>query len=144
MFDRILVVCTGNICRSPFAEALLRQLCPDKEVASAGTGALVGHAADGTALLVGEQMGVDMREHKAQQINEALCRTHDLILVMETYHQGFIARLDPTATGKTMLLGHWLRDKKIHDPYRQSEEYFQVVFKHIKRACEAWQEKISN
>ncbi|WP_446668297.1 arsenate reductase/protein-tyrosine-phosphatase family protein, partial [Klebsiella pneumoniae] len=46
MFDSILIVCTGNICRSPIAERILRSLLPEKRIDSAGTGALVDHPAD--------------------------------------------------------------------------------------------------
>ncbi|HFQ9681356.1 TPA: protein tyrosine phosphatase, partial [Escherichia coli] len=46
MFDRILIVCTGNICRSPIGERFLRNLLPNKKIDSAGIGALVNHTAD--------------------------------------------------------------------------------------------------
>ena len=52
MFNSILVVCTGNICRSPIGERYLRSLLPDKKVDSAGTGALVGHEADSSAVKI--------------------------------------------------------------------------------------------
>lgn len=46
MFDSILIVCTGNICRSPIGERLLRRALPNKKIDSAGVGALIDHAAD--------------------------------------------------------------------------------------------------
>ena len=49
MFNSILVVCTGNICRSPIGERLLRNALPKKKIDSAGTGALVDHEADSSA-----------------------------------------------------------------------------------------------
>ncbi|MCP5602776.1 protein tyrosine phosphatase, partial [Klebsiella pneumoniae] len=49
MFNSILVVCTGNICRSPLAERILRKSLPGKKIDSAGTNALVGHPADSSA-----------------------------------------------------------------------------------------------
>ncbi|HCR3060929.1 TPA: protein tyrosine phosphatase, partial [Escherichia coli] len=49
MFDSILVVCTGNICRSPLGERYLRREFPNKKIDSAGTGALVGYPADASA-----------------------------------------------------------------------------------------------
>ena len=51
-FENILVVCVGNICRSPMAEALLKQRFPEKNIDSAGVGALVGHGADDAAIKV--------------------------------------------------------------------------------------------
>ena len=56
MFDSILVICTGNICRSPIGERLLRQLLPNKRIDSAGVGALVNHAADESAIRVAKKM----------------------------------------------------------------------------------------
>ncbi len=56
MFDSILVICTGNICRSPIGERLLRRLLPSKKINSAGVGALVDHAADESAIRVAEKM----------------------------------------------------------------------------------------
>ncbi|HFE7854362.1 TPA: protein tyrosine phosphatase, partial [Klebsiella pneumoniae] len=46
MFDSILVICTGNICRSPIAERILRKIFPNKKIDSAGVGAMVGYPAD--------------------------------------------------------------------------------------------------
>lgn len=143
MFDRILVVCTGNICRSPFGEALLQQLCPNKVVHSAGTGALVDHAADATATKIAAQMDVDISTHRARQLTSTMCQEYDLILVMEDHHRRYIANTAPAAVGKTMLFGKWMNDKKINDPYRLSEEYFQLVFEEIWAAAELWKKKLN-
>ena len=56
MFDSILIVCTGNICRSPIAERLLRCKFQNKIIDSAGTGALIDHAADNTAIEISKSM----------------------------------------------------------------------------------------
>jgi protein-tyrosine phosphatase len=60
MFDSILVVCTGNICRSPIGERYLRNLLPDKKIDSAGTGALIEHAADNSAIKVAQIHGLSL------------------------------------------------------------------------------------
>lgn len=60
MFDSILVVCTGNICRSPIGERYLRNLLPDKKIDSAGTGALIEHAADNSAIKVAQLHGLSL------------------------------------------------------------------------------------
>ncbi|HDZ2090657.1 TPA: protein tyrosine phosphatase, partial [Klebsiella pneumoniae] len=49
MFESILVVCTGNICRSPIGERYMRSVLPNKKIDSAGTGALIDHEADAQA-----------------------------------------------------------------------------------------------
>lgn len=58
MFQRILVVCTGNICRSPVAEAMLRDALPGLEVHSAGLGALAGHGVEPTAAALARADGL--------------------------------------------------------------------------------------
>lgn len=142
MFNKILVICTGNICRSPFGERLLQQQHPDKVVHSAGISALVGHEADAMAVQVAKQMGVSLAGHKGQQLTVELCQAYDLILAMEQYHLNYIADLSPTSTGKAMLYGHWLTDKAIVDPYRQGEAYFQRIFSKIEQAATAWQDRL--
>ena len=80
----ILVMCTGNICRSPTAEYLLRkELGPDYNVQSAGLGALVEHPAEETAMKVAAKNGIDMSPHKARQVTMDMLKWADLVLVME-------------------------------------------------------------
>ncbi|HCD7054178.1 TPA: protein tyrosine phosphatase, partial [Klebsiella pneumoniae] len=107
MFNSILVVCTGNICRSPIGERYLRSLLPNKKIDSAGTSALVDHAADESAILVASSHGISLDGHVAKQFTSSLGRQYDLILVMEKYHIEQIGRIAPEARGKTMLFGHW-------------------------------------
>ena len=59
-FDNILVVCVGNICRSPIAEAALTQQYPNKTIDSAGLSAVVGNGADPKALAVMSELDIDM------------------------------------------------------------------------------------
>ena len=68
MFNKILVVCVGNICRSPTAERLLKQLNPALTVSSAGLGALVGKGADPRAISVAQANNLSLENHYARQI----------------------------------------------------------------------------
>ena len=86
MIKSVLVVCVGNICRSPTGERLFKRALPHLPVASAGLGALVGHAADKTATEVAAEKGLSLEGHEAQQLTASLCREYDLILVMEKRH----------------------------------------------------------
>lgn len=61
MFNSILIICTANICRSPMAERILRKQLVHKKVDSAGVKALVGHAADESAVIISEKMGCPWR-----------------------------------------------------------------------------------
>ncbi|WP_241647578.1 protein tyrosine phosphatase [Rosenbergiella metrosideri] len=142
MFNSILVVCTGNICRSPTGERLLRQLLPNKIVDSAGTGALKGHAADATASLVAEKHHLSLADHQGQQFTRQLAQQYDLILVMEKHHQEEVSAIAPEARGKTMLFAHWINNKQIPDPYRKSEEAFEHVYQLIEQAARAWATKL--
>ena len=73
MFNSVLIVCVGNVCRSPMAEVLLKHRLADQykniQIASAGLGALVGHGADVTAQDLMKKMDINTSEHKAQQLN---------------------------------------------------------------------------
>ena len=83
MFNSILVVCIGNICRSPIGEHLLRHYLPTQKIASAGVNALVGYPADPNTVIVAEKRGIDLSNHIARQLTAELCNEYDLILVMD-------------------------------------------------------------
>jgi protein-tyrosine phosphatase len=140
-----LTICTGNICRSPLAEEMLRQLCqpqtPAVEVRSAGIGALQGAPADETVQRIAQEQGLLLEAHRGQQVTTTLTRWADLILVMEPHHMQYILRTDPTARGKTYLLGHWLQ-MDIADPYRKSEDTYRHTHTTIAQAVESWRKAL--
>lgn len=142
MFNSILVVCTGNICRSPIGERYLRQALPNKRIDSAGISALVGHSADDSAIRIAEKHGISLAGHKGRQFTSALGRQYDLILVMEKSQLEQIGRIAPEVRGKTLLFGQWLSQKEIPDPYRRSDEAFASVYKLIEQAGLRWVEKL--
>ncbi|MEN8619223.1 low molecular weight protein-tyrosine-phosphatase [Shewanella baltica] len=141
MFDSILVVCAGNICRSPTAEYVLKAKLADKQikVSSAGLTALVGKSADPMAQKIAASHGVTMDEHKGQQLSSQLVSSNSVILVMEQRHLNDLHSRFPEARGKTFLLGKWINNAEIPDPYRQSQEAFEHVYALIDSACSAWQ-----
>ncbi|WP_075180879.1 protein tyrosine phosphatase [Pantoea sp. 1.19] len=138
MFKSILVVCVGNICRSPTGERLLHRYCPQLEVQSAGLGALVGREADAQARQVAGQRDLSLAGHRARQLTPDLCRRHDLILVMEKQHINEVSQLAPEVRGKTMLFGHWAGQRDIPDPYRKSLEAFDSVYALLDDAAQKW------
>lgn len=142
MFDSILIVCTGNICRSPIGERYLKILLPSKKIDSAGTGALINHDADASAVRIAKKNGISLSGHKGKQFTSSLAREYDLILAMERHHIEQIGRIAPEARGKTMLFGHWLDHREIPDPYRKSEEAFASVFNLIEQAGQLWAGKL--
>lgn len=138
MITSVLVVCVGNICRSPTGERLLKRALPDMRIASAGLSALKGYTADQTASEVAARHGLSLEGHHAQQLTASMCRDFDLILVMEKRHIEQVNRIDPAARGKTMLLGHWLNQQEIADPYRKSREVFEEVYGLLENATQKW------
>ena len=138
MFNSVLVICVGNICRSPTGEALLRQLLPDKKIASAGLQAMVGSGADHSAKTTAEKHGLSLDSHVAQQLTSTLCREYDLILVMEKRHIDLVGNISPEVRGKTMLFGHWLGQQEIDDPYRKSLEAFEHVYQLLSNSANKW------
>ncbi|WP_148872878.1 arsenate reductase/protein-tyrosine-phosphatase family protein, partial [Serratia marcescens] len=107
MFNKILVVCVGNICRSPTAERLLKHYLPSLDVDSAGLGALVGKGADNSAASVAATYNISLDGHCARQITGKMCREYDLILTMEKRHIARLCDIAPEMRGKVMLFGHW-------------------------------------
>jgi len=142
MFNNILVVCVGNICRSPSGEYLLKSLLPNKHIASAGVGALVGKPADKLACQVAKENGISLMGHQGRQLTSALCREFDLILVMEQGHINAVTNIAPEARGKTMLFSQWLQKQDIPDPYRQSKEAFDHAYSLIEASAKAWAQKL--
>jgi protein-tyrosine phosphatase len=142
-FTKLLIVCVGNICRSPLAERLLCQGLPQINVSSAGIGALVGCPADETALAVARESGVDLDGHAARQLTAEIAAENDLILVLEAGHKREIVRKYPHLSGKVMLLDQWEGAAGIPDPYQRSREFHEQVFKMIDQASKSWIEKLS-
>ncbi|HKS33861.1 MAG TPA: low molecular weight protein-tyrosine-phosphatase Wzb [Enterobacteriaceae bacterium] len=138
MFNKILVVCVGNICRSPTAERLLRQYQPDLKVDSAGLGALVGRSAESTATSVAAEHQLSLDGHCARQISGRMCRDYDLILAMEKRHIATLCEIAPEMRGKVMLFGHWDGEREIPDPYRKSREAFEAVYTLLDQSARQW------
>ncbi|WP_261903457.1 low molecular weight protein-tyrosine-phosphatase [Vibrio fortis] len=146
MFNKILIVCVGNICRSPTGERVLQKLLPTKHVASAGIAVeksrLIDKPADKMAIAIANEHSVDLENHRSQQLTPQLCAQYDLILVMEKGHVEALTQIAPEARGKTMLFSQWVGQQDIPDPYQQSREAFEHVYCLIEEAAEAWARKI--
>lgn len=134
----ILVVCVGNICRSPLGERVLRVRLPDVTVTSAGIAALVGEPADATAREVGAARGVSLDGHVARQFTADIGASADLILAMEPGHRREISRIAPHLAGRTMLFDQWSGAGGIPDPYRRPRDFHEAVFKRVSEAADAW------
>lgn len=143
MIRSVLVVCVGNICRSPLGERLLADALPDLRVGSAGLAAVVGAGADDTAAEAAAETGISLDGHVARQLTDAMGRDHDLILVMEPGHRAEISRRFPQLSGRTMLFDHWTGAKGIADPYRRPLEAHRTCRDQITAAAQAWIAQLS-
>ena len=121
-FNSILVVCTGNICRSPIGERLLRKRLPGVKVKSAGVHGLVKHPADATAADVAANHGVSLEGHAGRKLTAEMARNYDLILAMESEH---IAQVTAIA------------------PDRKSQDAFEHVYGMLERASQEWAKRLS-
>ncbi|MDY1036199.1 protein tyrosine phosphatase [Lelliottia sp. CFBP8978] len=144
MVHSILVVCTGNICRSPIGERLLRQQMPGFTVASAGVSGLVGHPADARAQEVAASHGISLDGHVARKLTPQLMREYDLILAMEPDHLNHISAIAPEVRGKSLLFGQWLQKREIPDPYCKSHDAYEYVFELLGRASQEWAQRLSH
>lgn len=147
MLGPILVVCVGNICRSPVGERLLSERLAERgvniDVASAGISALVGHSADQTAADVAKEHGVSLTGHAARQFTREIAADCALILVMEAGHKREIVNAYPELSGKIMLFDHWTDKTGIADPYQRSREFHLHVFQQLDAAATAWVDKLA-
>ncbi|MDC0609940.1 low molecular weight phosphotyrosine protein phosphatase [Vibrio sp.] len=138
----ILVVCSGNICRSPYAEKKLQQLYPEMDVSSAGlivsSSGLTNKPAANSAIRIASESGVDLRKHRARQLSEEHVIQSDLILAMERHHLEQIVDMYPFVDYKVFLLSHWNGAQNIEDPYRKNDVMFRLSFHDIDEAIETW------
>ena len=105
---RVVLVCTGNTCRSALAEALLRRALEERgvtdvDVSSAGTGAWEGAPASEGAYLVGLESGLDLSGHRARLLTGDVVSRSDLILTMARHHRARVLELG--AEGRVHLVG---------------------------------------
>ncbi|PJE78777.1 Low molecular weight protein-tyrosine-phosphatase Etp [invertebrate metagenome] len=142
LFSSVLMVCIGNICRSPTAEYALRQKLSEKNsdiiVASAGLHGLTGHTADESASRFAKTVGVDLSQHSARKLTREMVHQYDLVLVMEISHVKAVEQLAPESRGKVHLLGCWNNNIEIPDPYRRGDAAYQQALDLIVPAVDSW------
>jgi protein-tyrosine phosphatase len=143
-FRRFMLVCTGNVCRSPMAERSMQQRLKGSAnftVASSGIGALVDQPADKNAVAVMRERGLGLEGHRGRQLDLEFARGFDLLLVMEDSQQRWIEQRMPVLRGRVKRLGHWL-DLEVPDPYGLPVEAFRETRDLIEKAVDSWVERI--
>lgn len=110
----ILMVCEGNLARSPLACALLEQSWPEHRlgpvrVESAGTRAVADRRTAEQMRTIGESLGLDLGQHRARRLTPALLRDSDLVLVMTEQQREDAQRLLPSATSRIFTMIEFVR-----------------------------------
>ncbi|MCG5072826.1 low molecular weight protein-tyrosine-phosphatase [Paraburkholderia tagetis] len=142
MIDHVLVVCEGNICRSPLACAMLAQALPDIGFSSAGTHALVGEGADPLVLEMARERGVQLEEHVATALTDEQVRAADLILTMTKVQREQIEHAWPYARGKVYRLNE-NDGVDVVDPYRRHRMAFELAFAQIEHGVAHWSDVLA-
>ncbi|MGH8778195.1 low molecular weight protein-tyrosine-phosphatase [Paraburkholderia sp.] len=142
MIDRILVVCEGNLCRSPIAQGLLRREMADIVVASAGLSAVAGAGIDPIAASLLATRGIDMSAHRARRLDERMCRVADLILVMELEQKHAIERFYPIARGRVYRLAE-AYPTDVPDPFGRPHRSYEYALTLIDHGVQDWTQRIA-
>ncbi len=144
-----LVVCTGNTCRSPMGEAILRRLiaekvgCPISEldkrgitVISAGISAMSGARAAPQAIEVTSQMGMDISGHSSQPVTDRLIRFADVVFTMTANHRSAVITQWPEAAARTHVI---CRDgSDVVDPIGMAVDVYRSTAKQIANNLKQW------
>ncbi|MDM8515255.1 low molecular weight protein-tyrosine-phosphatase [Desulfobacterales bacterium HSG16] len=144
--NSILVVCTGNICRSPMGEGILREKLKNCNLShirifSAGTHGWDHEPPTGLAVKVCAEEDIDISGILSSPISKSMIIDADLILVMEKKHKKNLIKIDPSCSGKTFLITSFQKDSsltEIDDPYMLPVQYYRKAFCDINRCLDGF------
>ncbi|MBO9675958.1 MAG: low molecular weight phosphotyrosine protein phosphatase [Sphingobacteriaceae bacterium] len=135
---KILMVCLGNICRSPLAEGIMQHLADEKllnwKIASAGTGNWhIGKAPDHRSIAAAKAMGYDISKQRAQQFKHSMFAEYDLILVMDRNNLTDVMNLAKSDEERKKVK-LFLDNDEVTDPYWDNA-LFSPVCRQVEKRC---------
>ncbi len=147
---KILMVCLGNICRSPLAEGILASKLPKKSflVDSAGTGSWhIGKQPDERSIAVAKKNGIDISAQRGKQFSQNDFENYDYIYVMDNTNYADVIKLaeNEYQKGKVQLILNEMfpgENVDVPDPYYGTHFGFETVFKMLDQTCDNIAEKL--
>lgn len=152
MSTKVLMVCLGNICRSPLAEGILQSKLPKEDyfIDSAGTANYhIGAAPDKRSILTAKKFGIDISQQKCRQITKSDFETFNYIYVMDTSNYKNVIALAPDEKSKQKVKVilkelHTNNNFEVPDPYYGEMEDFEHVFHLLDEVCTIIASKIKS
>jgi protein-tyrosine-phosphatase/predicted ATP-grasp superfamily ATP-dependent carboligase len=140
----LLFLCHGNICRSPVAQRVAKQVLTNLEVESAGLHAQEGRRSPGNIISAANRIGIDLVHSGSRCVTKQQIKRADLVFVMDVKNYGDLIGQYPEAASRTLLLGLFLERPAVNipDPYRASDEKAWEVVDQISRAINAFARKL--
>jgi protein-tyrosine phosphatase len=150
MSIKILMVCLGNICRSPLAEGIMRSKLSDNFIVdSAGTGGWhTGELPDKRSISTAKNRGIDITNQRARQFKKSDFNTFDYIFVMDNSNYKDVLALAPNEEAKSkvkLILNEIFPNENVDvpDPYYGGQDGFENVFDMLNQACEEIARKLN-
>lgn len=148
---KVVMVCLGNICRSPLAEGILQsKVSKDISVDSAGTANYhVGNLPDSRSIAVAKKHGIDITNQRCKHFTSKHFEEFDYIYVMDKSNYENVIKLAKSEKDKQKVKlilneSHPNKDLEVPDPYYGGDHGFENVYQMLDQACEVIAKKLKN